>query len=176
MPLWIIYHTPDCFVDTASKQALAKDITGIYTRIGLPAFYVIVNFVLTPSGTAFKGGEIPEKPFVRITMDHIAVHLESSVEEYRASTAAFEEVLRPHIADKGYDYEYHADETERELWRVNGFIPPPWQSEAEKEWARLNKAVPYEMDEGKRGQPLLSPIKLNEMRKAAEEAAAASKA
>ncbi|KAI1699294.1 hypothetical protein DdX_17424 [Ditylenchus destructor] len=33
---------------------------------------------------------------------------------------------------------------DRNLWRINGLAPPPSRSEGEKEWARLNKPVPYE--------------------------------
>ncbi|KAL3602894.1 hypothetical protein FPOAC2_07210 [Fusarium poae] len=146
MPLWLIYHTPGIFLDNASKQAFAKDITSFYTRVGLPAFYAIVNFIPMPTGTLWKGGEIPDKPFVRIAIDHIAVRLDNTAEEYHRCTEGIEKVLKPHIADKGYDYEYHIDETERDLWRINGFIPPPFKSDAEKDWARLNKAVPYTAD------------------------------
>ncbi|KAH6994639.1 putative oxalocrotonate tautomerase [Fusarium venenatum] len=146
MPLWVIYHTPDIFLDDASKQELAKDITSFYTNVGLPAFYAIVNFIPLPAGSLWKGGEIPDKPFVRMAVDHIAVRLNNSVEEYNRVTELVEKALKPHIADKGYDYEYHIDETERGLWRIDGFIPPPFNSDAEKEWARLNKAVPYTAD------------------------------
>ncbi|KAF6805151.1 hypothetical protein CSOJ01_09718 [Colletotrichum sojae] len=174
MPLWTIYHTPDSFVDNASKQALAKDITKIYLDIGLPAFYVIVNFLPTPAGTAWKGGEIPDRPFVRLVIDHVAVHIERSIEDYRAVTAAFEEALKPHVADKGYDWEYHTHETERELWRVNGYVPPQWQSEAEKLWARENRPVPFKPEDGIKEFELLSPVK-KAAEGAAAQAAAASK-
>ncbi|KAI1707310.1 putative oxalocrotonate tautomerase enzyme domain-containing protein [Ditylenchus destructor] len=33
---------------------------------------------------------------------------------------------------------------DRNLWRENGLIPPLAESEGNKEWMRLNKAVPYE--------------------------------
>ncbi|KAF4450131.1 hypothetical protein FALBO_16534 [Fusarium albosuccineum] len=144
MPLWLIYHTPDILLDNASKQALAKDITAFYTRIGLPAFYAIVNFIPMPTGTLWKGGDVPEKPFVRISIDHIAVHINNTIEAYNKCTERIEETLKPHIADKGYDYEYHIDETERHLWRVNGFIPPSHKSDSEKLWARVNEPVSFE--------------------------------
>ncbi|KAI9159148.1 hypothetical protein HJFPF1_07156 [Paramyrothecium foliicola] len=144
MPLWLIYHTSDTFGDNASRQALAKDITTIYTGIGLPAFYVVVNFITTPEGKMWIGGEAVVRPFVRISVDHIAVKLENKVEEYQKVTAAIEEVIKPHIAEKDYDWEIHIDETERELWRVKGLIPPQFGSEEEKLWARVNKAVPYD--------------------------------
>ncbi|KAL4861847.1 hypothetical protein BDV12DRAFT_207751 [Aspergillus spectabilis] len=147
MPLWLVFHTPDAFVDNESKQAFAKDVTSLYTAIGLPAFYVIVNFFPMSQGMCWKGGEMPEKPFVRMAIEHIAVRLDPDIDTYRRTTAKVESIIKPHVADKGYDYEYHIDETERELWRINGFIPPPWHSEAEKTWFRLNKPVPFETDE-----------------------------
>ncbi|KAF5606305.1 uncharacterized protein FSUBG_6138 [Fusarium subglutinans] len=147
MPLWLIYHTPDIFRDNESRQALAKDITSVYTNVGLPAFYAIVNFVPMTTGTLWKGGEVPDKPFVRISIDHIAVRLDATAEAYHRCTESIEKALKPHLADKGYDYEYHVDETERKLWRVNGFIPPPFKSSAEKQWASINRPVSYEDDE-----------------------------
>ncbi|TDZ54645.1 hypothetical protein CTRI78_v006107 [Colletotrichum trifolii] len=148
MPLWLVYHTPDSFVDIESKQAFVKDVTAWYMRIGLPAFYVIVNFLPMAPGTIWKGAEIPSKPFVRMSMDHIAVRLDDDADVYHRVTESFEKLLKPHIADKGYDYEYHVDETPRDLWRVNGFIPPGFGSVAEKKWFDLNKPVPYEAKDG----------------------------
>jgi phenylpyruvate tautomerase PptA (4-oxalocrotonate tautomerase family) len=83
MPLWIIYHPPSAFTTPSSKQALAAAITEIYTgSAGLPAFYVNVFFQLIETSSFYVGGVSRpssdkdthgnEKPFVRITMQHIA--------------------------------------------------------------------------------------------------------
>ncbi|KAF9874715.1 major royal jelly protein [Colletotrichum karsti] len=168
MPLWLVYHTPDTFVDVESRRAFVKDITAMYTSIGLPAFYVIVNFLPMSAGSMWKGNEIPEKPFVRLSMDHIAVHLENDVDNYRATCDALEKLMKPHIADKGYDYEYHVDETERELWRINGVIPPPWGSKAEKKWFEANAVVPYELEDGESVSQKLHNSKEKAKRLAAE--------
>lgn len=67
MPLWLVFHPTGTFEDTASKQALTKDITKIYTGIGLPAFYVVVNFMKVPPGDVWVGAERKmENPFIRI--------------------------------------------------------------------------------------------------------------
>ncbi|CCF33378.1 hypothetical protein CH063_05583 [Colletotrichum higginsianum] len=50
MPLWIIYHPEGTFEDDASKEAFSADITKFYTTIGLPAFYVVANFISCPQG------------------------------------------------------------------------------------------------------------------------------
>lgn len=34
MPLWLIFHPDGTFEDDASKEALAADITTIYTGVG----------------------------------------------------------------------------------------------------------------------------------------------
>lgn len=51
--------------------------------------------------------------------------------------------MKPHLLDKGYDFEYHVDETDRRLWKINGLVPPPFKSEEEKVWVRENRAVEY---------------------------------
>ncbi|RAR10490.1 UPF0187-like protein [Stemphylium lycopersici] len=120
MPLWIIYHPDGTFEDDASREALAAEITTIYTGIGLPAFYVITNFVKMPGNTMLVGGKkVTGKPFIRIVVEHIAVRLPNEDETYRKTSNAIDAVLKPHIADKGYDWEFHVDETERRLWKVN---------------------------------------------------------
>lgn len=57
-------------------------------------------------------------------------------------------ILKPFIADKGYDWEYSIDETSRDLWKINGHVPPMPDSEAEREWKRVNRAVPFENVKG----------------------------
>ena len=145
MPLWQIYHPAGTFEDLASKEAFAKDITKMYTEIGLPAFYVVVNFVLVPTGELFVGGKIPtERPFIRLVITHIAVHVPNEDAAYQRTTSRIDNTLKPHVAEKGYDWEYHVDETERRLWKLNGWIPPPWKSEQEQIWVKENLAVPYD--------------------------------
>jgi hypothetical protein len=145
MPLWLVFHPTGTFEDAASKHALTKDITKIYTGIGLPAFYVVVNFMKLPPGDVWVGAERKvEKPFIRIVAEHIAVRLNDEDRIYKQTCDAIENALRPHIADKGYDWEFHVDETERRLWMVNGMIPPPFGSEAEKVWAKENRPVVWE--------------------------------
>ncbi|MGI5240266.1 tautomerase family protein [Dactylosporangium sp. CA-139066] len=45
--------------------------------------------------------------------------------------------------DRGLYYEFHIDETPRDLWMINGMWPPASGSEAEQLWARENRPVPY---------------------------------
>ncbi|KAH7309800.1 putative oxalocrotonate tautomerase [Stachybotrys elegans] len=142
MPLWIVYHPEDTFVDTASKEAFSKDITSYYTKNDIPAFYVVVNFIAIPTGSTWVGGKIPEKPFIRLTIDHLARTVPP--ERFQPMTAHLNALMKPHITDKGYDHEFHITQSEKDLWRINGLIPPPFESEARETWFRLDKPVPYE--------------------------------
>jgi hypothetical protein len=145
MPLWLIFHPPGTFEDASSKQALAKDVMKIYTGIGLPPFYVVVNFIKLPTEDIWVGGERrTENPFIRIAIEHIAVRIENEDHAYKRTTDAIEKVLKPHVADKGYDWEFHIDETERRLWRINGMIPPPFGSEIGQLWATENRPSLYD--------------------------------
>jgi hypothetical protein len=151
MPLWNIYHPPSTFQDDASKQALARDIVPMYAGIGLPAFYVTVNFIPMAPGTMYIGGERNDetraKPFVRFAIDHIAVRQPDDDAQYRRVVAKFEQIVKPHVADKGYNWEFHIAETERRLWGIDGFEPPPFGSEGEKLWVQRNEAVPWKGQE-----------------------------
>jgi phenylpyruvate tautomerase PptA (4-oxalocrotonate tautomerase family) len=147
MPLWNIYHPEGTFEDKESKQALSKDITKIYHEgpAALPKFYVIVNFIKLPQESTYIGGEPnTSTPFIRLKIDQIAVRLPNDDKVYNSMTSRVDAAIKPHIADKGYDWEFHIDETERRLWKVQGFIPPPNKSEGEKLWRDLNKAVPWD--------------------------------
>lgn len=144
MPLWLIFHPEGTFEDLPSKKALTQDITKIYTEIGLPAFYVVVNFLKMPPGDTWVGAEhVFDKPFIRVVAEHIAVNMPNEDEAYKRVTARLDTALKPHVADKGYSWEFHIDETERRLWKVNGMIPPAFGSEEEKLWVKENRAVPY---------------------------------
>jgi hypothetical protein len=35
-----------------------------------------------------------------------------------------DEALRPFILDQGWDLEYSVIETRRDLWKINGMVPP----------------------------------------------------
>jgi hypothetical protein len=146
MPLWLIFHPDGTFEDDASKEALAADITKNYTSVGLPAFYVVTNFIKMPGNTMLVGGkkvDKEEKPFIRIAVEHIAVRLPNEDDVYRETANAVDATLKPHIADKGYNWEFHIDETERRLWKINGLFPPTFGSEEEKTWAGENRAVEF---------------------------------
>ncbi|RAL11776.1 tautomerase family protein [Aspergillus homomorphus CBS 101889] len=145
MPLWQIYHQRGTFQTASEKSALAAAITTLYTTLGLPAFYVVVQFHQLDVEDLFIGGALAtdQEPFVRIVITHIAIRLPDADEAYLRTTVGINEVLKTHVLDKGYGVEYHVDETERRLWRINGMVPPQWRSEEEKVWVRESRAVEY---------------------------------
>lgn len=117
----------------------------MYTDMGLPAFYVVTNFIPLSKENIFVGGERrTETPFIRIVITHLAIHVPDNNASYQATTSVIDKVLQPHLADKKYDWEYHVVETERRLWKINGMIPPPYKSEEEHLWVKENRAVPYD--------------------------------
>jgi nucleolar protein 58 len=98
------------------------------------------------SGSAEEGGKklSKAKPFIRIAIEHIAVRLPDEDATYKRVSNRVDEALKPHVADKGYDWEFHIDETERRLWKINGIFPPAFGSDEEKIWVKENYAVPLE--------------------------------
>lgn len=141
MPLWNIFHTEGVFDSQEIRNNLAADITKLYTSSGLPAFYVVVHFIPLPAGNVFVAGEARVgKPFVRLVVEHLAVHRSEGPEGFAERfSARINEALKPYIADKGYDWEITVNDTPRDFWRFNGIAPPPWKSEAEKMWAQTGR-------------------------------------
>ncbi|KAF2807582.1 uncharacterized protein BDZ99DRAFT_446304 [Mytilinidion resinicola] len=147
MPLWQIYHPPTTFTTPASRAPLAAALTALYTAIGLPAFYVVVLFHPLPDADTYVGGVAGAdlaRPFIRLVGNHVAVKMPDEDAYYAQFCGRLNEALKPHIEDKGYDWEYHVDETERRLWRIQGLYPPPHGSEEEKGWVQENKASVWE--------------------------------
>lgn len=141
MPLWTIHHTPGIFTDE-EKQRLATRVTDHYEGIGLPRFYVVTLFHETRSEDMYVGGE-PVPAGVRITIDHIARH--NPDQESRRRTAQWVKgILQPHLERiAGLHWEFSVDETSEDLWMINGLVPPPGGSDAEKLWAENNVTTPY---------------------------------
>ncbi|KAK3076541.1 hypothetical protein LTS18_012736 [Coniosporium uncinatum] len=170
MPLWRIYHPEGTFLSPTHKSSLASSITSLYTAAGLPAFYVVVLFIPLPSENIFIGGQTrpPPPPLDSVSNKHTNLLIPSNLPQSGAppSQAPFVRVFASNIARKlpdgeykagfrqrvdaaldawirgyGYDWEWHADETDRELWQIQGFVPPATGSEAEGAWRRENRPV-----------------------------------
>ena len=132
MPLWLICHPTGTFENNTTKQALSCDITAMYTGRGLPAFYSIVNFIKVAGNDVYMGGcPNTENPFIRIMINHIAITQPDTDEAYHRVTTRISQILKPYVADKEYDEDFHVDEIERRLRRCQGMDPPPFGSEQE---------------------------------------------
>lgn len=56
--------------------------------------------------------------------------------------------MEPHIAARGdLKWEYHINETPRDLWTTEGIRPPPFRSAEEKVWAREDRPLAWENGE-----------------------------
>ncbi|MFJ3762786.1 tautomerase family protein [Streptomyces sp. NPDC090080] len=141
MPLWHIYHPPGAYT-SEQKQHFAADVTGFYTGIGLPAFYAVIVFHEVEAESFFIGGK-PAAHAVRIVVEHIARHSNHDPALSRKTAEALAAIIAPHTKDRGLSFEFHVDETPRELWMTDGVWPPPARSEAERIWARENRPLPY---------------------------------
>lgn len=144
MPLWKIYHPVGTY-SAEDKRVLAERITGLYASIPLPKFYVAVIFEEVAKDSCFVGGELNNK-FIRFKVDHIARTLPGpAIREWWVRT--IDEIIASHVKDRGYDWEVSIDETPFDLWSLQGEIPPPFESVAEKRWVKENKASSYTLAE-----------------------------
>src|SRR5262249_30865780 len=140
-PLWKVYHPVGAY-SAEDKGALSKRITAVYSS--LPKFYVSVIFEEVPDESFYIGGE-PTRQFIRIQMDHIARQLTSEAAKANF-LARVEDAIAPFMKDRGYNWEFHIDETPFDLWVVQGMRPPRAGTEDEKRWIAENKPSPRTHD------------------------------
>ncbi|WP_179402705.1 tautomerase family protein [Burkholderia guangdongensis] len=139
MPLWKMYHTAGTLNDE-HKAELAERITKMAYPI-LPVFYVGVVFEEIKESDFYIGGK-PAERFVRIWVDHIARTLPTPEHRLRWLGMA-REALEPMFSKLGIRWEMHVDETTRELWLIQGLVPPMQNTEAEAKWKTDNEPSPY---------------------------------
>lgn len=137
MPVCEFQDAPSLFTD-AEKHDPAKAITDIYTKAGLPAFYVQTPFTEAPTGTQFIGEAISEK-YVSIGIIHAARKQED--DRKGPFLAAANAVVTPMLGTKGFDWEYWVHEVDQDLWKIHGLVPPQTGSDIEEGWARQNAPV-----------------------------------
>lgn len=140
MPLWTIHHPVDAY-SAQDKREFATAITGMYTSIGLPAFYAVTVFNPVHRESFLVGGEARDDS-VRIAVEHIAVHTQDPSQQRRVSES-ISRLIAPFTIDRGLHSEFHVDETPRDLWMIDGVWPPPFGSAGERVWVEQNRPVPY---------------------------------
>lgn len=141
MPLWVFNHTAGAFT-AQEKLQIAGGMTQIYRSIGLPAFYCHAQFFELQPDSIFAGGESP-KGLTVITIYHIARRFENE-EQREQFLKAFDSVVWPVLKPKGIEWESFITEAERDLWRINGLIPPETGSDMEKKWFEANAVTDEE--------------------------------
>ncbi|MDT1000485.1 tautomerase family protein, partial [Pseudomonas aeruginosa] len=55
-------------------------------------------------------------------------------------------LLKPYVEDRGFDWEFHIDETPFDYWSINGYFPPRADTEDEKRWRAENRPSPRTHD------------------------------
>ena len=140
MPLWKIYHPAGAYTP-AEKKEFSDAITRVYAAAPIPRFYVVVVFEEVAADSFYVGGE-SHAGFVRIEIDQMARTLPGPVlREWWVGK--LDEVIAPWVKDRGYDWEFNITEPPSDLCSVQGHIPPPFESAAERRWVRENKASAY---------------------------------
>jgi phenylpyruvate tautomerase PptA (4-oxalocrotonate tautomerase family) len=144
MPLWQVFHPVDAYT-AEDKKALANRITDAYAKIPLPRFYVVTVFHAMPADSLYVGGE-PRSNFVRFKVDQMARTMIGQI--HRAWwMRRVEDIIAPFVKERGFDSEVQIDEPPADLWTINGYFPPPFESIAEKRWVSENRTSPYTEDE-----------------------------
>jgi phenylpyruvate tautomerase PptA (4-oxalocrotonate tautomerase family) len=140
MPLWKIHHPAGAY-SLEDKNQFAEAITQVYEAVPIPRFYVVVIFEEVAADSFFVGG-VAHGTFVRIQIDQMARTLPGPViREWWVKNV--DRVIAPWVRDRGYDWEFTITEPPFDLWSLQGQIPPPFESVAEKRWIQENKATPY---------------------------------
>ncbi|KAI9934570.1 hypothetical protein MW887_000185 [Aspergillus wentii] len=121
MPVWFIKHSPN-ILSASEKQSLAKSITELYVSVGLPPFYVQVHFIQDEPNSAFIGGEVHPN-FAALTIYHIARAFRTDDQKQRF-LSRIDAIINPVFEPKGMDWEYFITESPRDLWKINGMVPP----------------------------------------------------
>jgi phenylpyruvate tautomerase PptA (4-oxalocrotonate tautomerase family) len=144
MPLWQIFHPTDAYTPE-DKKVLANRITALYEKSNLPKFYVVTVFHPVPADSIYVGGE-PRSNFVRFKIDQMARTMSGQILRDWWMRRV-EDVIAPFVKERGLESEVQIDELPADLWTMNGLVPPPFESHAEKRWAKENKASAYTDDE-----------------------------
>lgn len=141
MPLWKIHHPVGAYTEQ-DKEAFAQAIVNPYTAAPIPAFYVVVLFEETPESNFYVGGKAHDH-FVRIQIDHFARTIPDP-DQRRWFTNVVDNLIKPWVADRGFEWEFTVNEPAADIWSINGHVPPPFHSAAEQRWIEENRTSAYD--------------------------------
>jgi phenylpyruvate tautomerase PptA (4-oxalocrotonate tautomerase family) len=154
MPFWKIHHPAGAYTPEEKKE-FSEAITRVYEAIPIPRFYVVVIFEEVAADSFYVGGD-SRGNFVRLQIDQMARTLPGPAIRERW-VRNIDQVIAPWVRDRGYDWEFTITEPPSDLWSLQGQIPPPPESIAEKRWIQENKASPYTQAEKLPANPALAP-------------------
>ncbi|KAJ7674009.1 putative oxalocrotonate tautomerase [Mycena polygramma] len=138
------FFVPKGLYTATDKTALSQAITEIYTRLGLPAFYVTVLFIELEPDNIFVGGKTKDT-MVRVGIEHIALNFPDEANKRRFMDR-YEKAIAPFTRTRGIDWEVQVSDCDRSLWHMNGMAPPLPGTELERLWRWEDRAVlPEEM-------------------------------
>ena len=140
MPLWKIHHPVGAYTQK-DKEAFAQAIGAPYAAAPIPDFYVVVLFEETPAANCYVGGKAHDH-FVRIQIDHLARTIPDQIER-QWFTKVVDNLISPWVADRGFEWEFTYNEPPADIWSINGHVPPPFHSAAEKRWIEEGIASEY---------------------------------
>lgn len=135
MPKWVFHHTEGAFT-LEDKEKLAQGMSNIYTTFGLPAFYAHVHFIELAPGSIWSGGK-PSNKFTTISIYHAAANARNE-QEAEMFLKALDDVVRPVLKPKGIRWESNIYETPRDNWRLQGMVPPDFNTEMHNKWVEHN--------------------------------------
>ncbi|KAK0499745.1 putative oxalocrotonate tautomerase [Armillaria luteobubalina] len=138
------FYVPHGLYSPCDKQSIAEAVTEVYVKVGLPRFYVVVNFIEVSEENFYVSGK-SSTDFVRISIHHIARHLPSR-ERKRDFMQRYEKAIEPFTKGRGIRWEIQVAEMDRDLWHENGINPPLGGSDGEILWRKLDRAIPYSID------------------------------
>jgi phenylpyruvate tautomerase PptA (4-oxalocrotonate tautomerase family) len=140
MPRWTI-HLLAGSISPEEKDCIAESVTEVYTKMGIPAFWVNVFFHEHSLRGFYSGGKAQHSS-IFFHIDHAARPFKSE-EERLGFLDSIDAIMRPVLESKCFKWEFNVYDHPRENWRINGMIPPMDNPEVLQQWFEKNEPIPY---------------------------------
>ncbi|QKX59077.1 uncharacterized protein TRUGW13939_06207 [Talaromyces rugulosus] len=141
MPRWTFELAPNTLTKQ-EKGTIAKKVTELYIRRGVPSFFINVFFHENGENNFYSGGKCPPSA-IFFHIDH-AIRKLPDEEARKLFISEANDIVSPIFDPKGIKWESNIYEHPRYNWRINGMIPPVEHPEIMKEWITKDAPIPYE--------------------------------